>query len=31
MFDCLEEVHKKDEWCHSKEGVRCNILSYGEL
>jgi hypothetical protein len=30
MIDCLEEVYKKDEWCHSKEGIHCNILSYGK-
>jgi len=31
MFDCLEEVHKEVERCHSKEGLRCNILSYRKL
>jgi len=31
MFDCLEEVRRKDEWCHAVEGVHCNILSYGKL
>jgi hypothetical protein len=30
MFDCLEEIHRKDEWCHAKGGVHCNILSYGK-
>jgi len=29
MFHYLEGVYKIDEWCHSEEGVHCDILSYG--